>query len=191
MATQRRRCTRWRGWLWWHRCGWFSSGQQGHRTKPVALGTGNSSTKRFQSGSTVVLGALPVQVTACRALARSMRVFPARADFERQSPGARYPDASPLGTVRCDALRISDRPGTGDGGTVATEAPARDNSSLLREKESARPRRAPFYMVSSMIAFTMSPSFARSALTALDREQDAWDMTSSTSSSRDMWHENM
>ena len=34
-----------------------------------------------------------------------------------------------------------------------------------------------------MIAFTMSPSFARSALTALDREQDAWDMTSSTSSS--------
>ena len=36
-------------------------------------------------------------------------------------------------------------------------------------------------MVSSMIAFTMSPSFARSALTALDREQDAWDMTNSTS----------
>ncbi|CAH0373580.1 unnamed protein product, partial [Pelagomonas calceolata] len=37
--TQRRPCTRWRGWPWWHRCGWFSSGQQGHRTKPVALGT--------------------------------------------------------------------------------------------------------------------------------------------------------
>ena len=122
-------------------------------------------------------------------------IFQQEQDFEQQSPGARYPDASPLGTVRCDALRIFDGPGTGDGTVVATEAPERDNSSLLREKESARPRRAPFYMVSSMIAFTMSPSFARSALTALDREQDAWDMTSSTSSSstepRDMWHENM
>mmetsp|Transcript_31039 Transcript_31039/g.102669 ORF Transcript_31039/g.102669 Transcript_31039/m.102669 type:complete len:217 (-) Transcript_31039:5-655(-) len=36
-------------------------------------------------------------------------------------------------------------------------------------------------MVSSMIALTMSPSLALSAATALERLQDAWDMTSSMS----------
>ena len=119
----------------------FSSGQQRAPTfftRWVMLGTGKVQRNGFSL-------ARPWSWERCRyrcdglpsSSAEHAGIFQQEQDFEQQSPGARYPDASPLGTVRCDALRIFDRPGTGDG-TVATEAPERDNSSLLREKESAR-----------------------------------------------------
>ena len=91
-----------------------------------------------------------------------------------QSPGARYIQTRVI-RVRCGALHsFEERAGDG---TVTRARPRREIIVVYEERKRAPPD---VYMVSSMIAFTMSPSFARSALTALDREQDAWDMTSST-----------
>ena len=60
-------------------------------------------------------------------------------------------------------------PGTGLDAVAAPARPRREIIVVYEERKRAPPD---VYMVSSMIAFTMSPSFARSASTAFEREHD-------------------